>query len=180
MIPQNAEFFHRHVSVIPFVVTLTLMAIWLKLEISGPAIDLFCLGLAIITEWVVIAFGADVLRIDHALAFTSSGAGIIVDRSCSGLSYFIVALAFALTSHQSRLRRLKFVLVFFMLTQAGNVIRIVSLLYAKVYVASGSYNLIHEQLWPLATLLISALLLLDFITDQRPHPTHFIEREVNA
>ena len=146
------------------------IGLWgLQLDSLQPAIEQFCLGLAVVTGWVIYLFDDSVLRTAAVLRDQETLFAIRVDTSCSALSiswlYFAGVLVYPLFTLRQKLLSIAAGLL---LIQSVNVIRLMSLVYLGIGFSGETFELIHTQFWPFVLHLLTLLCMVFFLFYHRP------------
>ncbi len=156
-----------------FFIVYTLLAasgLWmLQREFIQPAVEQFCLGLAILTGTLINLIDDSVIRTAAVLREQDTLFAIEVTVACSALSISWLYCAGLLAYPRLTLKQ-KFsgIALGLLLIQSINTIRIISLVYIGSWFERDFFDLIHEHLWPLLLHFIALLCLLYFFFQSQP------------
>jgi exosortase H (IPTLxxWG-CTERM-specific) len=120
----------------------------IDLEALLPAIHFFCLILAKMCGFLIHLFDNSLIITERVLRHGEHGFALEVAKDCSGLSasWLLLATMVAFKSHWKH--KLTGFVLGFLILQAFNVVRIISLFYVGDILPE-HFDMIHKQIWPL-------------------------------
>ncbi len=139
-----------------FLIFVGLMA--LEVSFFKPIIEIFCEGLAIISHFMIQLFDDNIIfDAPNILRHKTNGFAIAVSNECSGLSAIVLLSMAILIFPASRQAKLYGIVVGFVLIEIINILRLISLVYAGVFLPN-YFDMIHTQAWTIALYFITLLL----------------------
>ncbi len=121
----------------------------LSMDFVQPAIGAFCLKLAQICYFFIHGFDAQVTLNAAILRHGTSGFALEVTEACSALSITALLMAAILAYPATWRAKALGLIAGVFLIQSFNVLRIMSLLYLGTWVERDTFDVVHEQVWPL-------------------------------
>lgn len=135
----------------------------LKSPFLADMVSAFCLLLARMTYAITHLFDSAV-AINGAIYYWKNYAyAIEVTKECSALGYCLVLITAIVLFPAPWFTRIKVALLSVLFIQAVNVLRLILLLYGRVFLGSESFNIIHYQLLPFLLSTSTALFLAMYI-----------------
>jgi len=141
----------------------------IKLPMAQPLVDEICLWLAKSLASVLGLFDAGIERHGNTVIRYTYGYALIVSKECSGLSFIVSLTAAALACPIPIIKRLKAIVMFVVVWQFINILRLITLVYAQVLLPQDYFDLFHELFWMLLSTTVATGL---FVVWAR-HYTHF-------
>lgn len=119
----------------------------LKLPMLQPLIDGFCLLLAKIVAGFLGMFDAGIERHGNIVLRYTYGYALAIGKECSALEYVLALTAAIIAYPVPIIKRLKAVVVFTVVYQLINLLRLMTLIYAKVIFNQYYFDVFHELFW---------------------------------
>jgi len=119
----------------------------LKSPMVQPLVDGFCLLLAKIVAAFLGLFDAGIERHGNIVLRYTYGYALAIGKECSALEFVISLTAAILACPISIIKRIKAIVIFALVFQLVNVLRLITLVYAKVLLTPHYFDLFHEQFW---------------------------------
>lgn len=134
---------------ISFMVLASLGLAALDFAALQPAIGQFCLGLAKITGFIIRLFDASMIMTNAVLRHRQYGFALEVATSCSALpvTWLLFSGMLAFPDVAWRYKALGMAAAV-LGVQMLNIVRLISLFYFGAWLESGTFDLIHQQVWP--------------------------------
>ncbi len=142
----------------------------LNLDATQPLINLFCLGLANISWGVIHIFDSGITLNAAILRHGSSGFALEVTNVCSALPVSWLLCAAVLSFPAPWKMKSWAVPAAFVLIQALNTVRIISLVYFGDWFSRPTFEVIHESVWPLVLTLLAVLIFAVWLMFTAPRP----------
>ncbi|MDC8831194.1 exosortase/archaeosortase family protein [Alteromonas gilva] len=129
----------------------------LKSQALKSTVDWFCLLLAKLAFGLGSVFDSRLVR-EHSILYVEDYAhGIDITPACGALIFSLVLITGVLTFKKKHIKALPLAIGAFLVIQALNVLRILSLVYAR-YFDHTTFDIIHEKMWPVVFSLVTAAL----------------------
>lgn len=140
-----------------FYLLLAISGLWLlKRDSLQPMIEQFCLGLAIVSGFIINLVDDSIQRTVAVLRDQETDFAIEVTVDCSALSisWLFVAGVLAYPLLNTR-QKIVGILTGLLIIQSMNILRLISLVYFGSWFSFEVFDLIHAHFWPLLLHLIA-------------------------
>ncbi|MDO6525927.1 exosortase/archaeosortase family protein [Motilimonas sp. 1_MG-2023] len=139
---------------------LFMVFIILKLPISQPAIDDFCLLLATVTAEMLGIIDSNVRQNGSVYYWKDYRHAIDVTKECSALMFLGTAVAAILAFPVTWQKRVFGIILAIVVIEGANILRLVVLLYGLVILDRPLFNILHYQVLPFLLGLVTTLFFL--------------------
>lgn len=143
-----------------FSIFLFLGLVVLKLPMLQNGIELFCLYLAKLTAYLLSIVDDHIRREGATILRKTYGYAIEITKECSGLVYVVFVSAAVMAVRTGWLVKIKAILLFSMIIEFLNLMRLASLVYVNVLFETSFFDSYHKQFWPL---IFSIFILVAFV-----------------
>lgn len=129
----------------------------LKLPASQPLVAQFCQLLTHISGSLIQVFDAAASFEGNRLYYQQKSFAVEVSNVCSALEYIVASIALVVAFPHKIHHKMRLLLQLIVLIQSVNILRIISLLYAEVYLSNNHFDFVHTHLWPYILVCITAI-----------------------
>lgn len=145
---------------------LTIGLFLLKLPALEPLVERFCELLAALTQTLMATFDARITVQGNIIRVYTEGIAIEVSKVCSGLTQLLAISAAILVFPSHWQARIKAVVLAALFVQSINIIRLIVVFYSQIAFSRHTFDIIHEQVWPLLLSFLCAVFFLQWALQQ--------------